>query len=171
MCVIVCLYVRQRCRRLQPSGQVKGCVVAQGWQSSKAPSSEEWAFPSPHSSHYSKSPTLLPPPPFSLTSASIHWPGKCLVSPSHRERRWPLIRLQTAEILSQLQDYYLVVVAGEHCGSVVLPARAPCWNRKNESACGGEVDSTHAHLPLCLYNSRQLTDIGTDPSSFLKGPG
>lgn len=94
------------------------------------------------------------------------------MSPSHQERRLPLLRLQTAEILSQLQDYYLVVVAGEHCGSAVMSARDPCWKRKNESkACGGEVDSTQAHLPLCLYNSRQLTDIGPDPSPFLKGKG
>ncbi len=78
------------------------------------------------------------------------------MSPSHQERRWPLLRLQTAEILSQLQDYYLVVVAGEHCGSVVIPARAPCCMRKNESkVCGGEVDSTHAHFPVRLYSSRQ----------------
>lgn len=91
------------------------------------------------------------------------------MSPSHQERRWPLLCLQTSEILSQLQDYYLVVVAGEHCGSVFMPARAPCWKRKNESkACGGEVDSIHAHLPLCLYNSRQLTDIGPDPRRFLR---
>lgn len=91
------------------------------------------------------------------------------MSPSHQERCWALLCLQTAEILSQLQDYYLVVVAGEHCGSVFMPARPPCWKRKNESkACGGEVDSTHAHLPLRLNNSSQLTDIGQDPRPFSK---
>lgn len=58
ICVILRLYLQQCPRWLQPTGQVKGCVVAQGWQSNKAPSSEEWASPSPHSSHYSKSPSL-----------------------------------------------------------------------------------------------------------------
>lgn len=151
-CVNVWLYLWRRHPWLQPTGQVKGWAAAQGWQSS-----EGRALPPPHSSHYAKSPSLLhPPPPFSLTSASIHWPGKYLVSPSHQERRWPLLRLQTAEILSQLQDYYLLLVAGEHCGSVVMPASAPCSMRKNESkACGGDVDSTHAHFPVCLNSSRQ----------------
>lgn len=57
MCVIVCLYLRRRCQWLQPAGQVQGCVVAQGWQSS-----EEWAFPP----HRTAAITLNHPPSFIL---------------------------------------------------------------------------------------------------------
>lgn len=74
-----------------------------------------------------------------MTSASIHWPGKYLASPSHlgSGRAGPFPRLQTAEILSQLQDYYLVAAAGARRGSVFMPAWAPRWKKKNESKVGG----------------------------------
>lgn len=69
----------QPCQRLQPAGQVKGCVVAEGWQRRKALGSKEWAFPSPHSSHYSKSPPffllllLYPWPPLEFTDLENIW--------------------------------------------------------------------------------------------------
>lgn len=92
----------------------------------------------------------------SLTSASIHWPGKYLVSPSHRERRWPSLRLQTAEILSQLQDYYLVVRAGEHCGSVfMLPGLPAGGGKMNQRACGGR--SGQNSCPLASMSLQLLS--------------
>lgn len=89
ICFLLDAFMLATLPELQPTGQVKGCFSAQGWHRRKAPSSEQWAFSSPHSSHYSQSPPLLPPPSLSLTSARIHWPGKYLVSPSHQERHWP----------------------------------------------------------------------------------
>ena len=68
------------CRRLcSPRGRLRAALLHKVGRAAKLRGSERWAFPSPHSSHYSKSPSiLLPPPLFSPTSASIHWPGKYL---------------------------------------------------------------------------------------------
>lgn len=82
------------------------------------------------------------------------------MSRSHRERRWPLRRLQTAEILSQLPDYYLALVAGECWGSAGgaqagLPGLPVRGGKMNQRLVGGEVDSVRARFPVRLNKSRQ----------------
>lgn len=107
--------------------------------------------------------TLNHPPP--LTSANIHWPGKYLVSPSHRERRWPLPRLQTAEILSQLQDYYLVVVAGEHCGSC-LPGLPAAGGKMNQRLGGGGKWTALMPTRLCVFTTTSIDTLARIQAAF-----
>lgn len=123
-------YVFPPCVPPGPRGQVKGGAVAQRGQSCKA--AEFIATGS--TPHRTAATTLNQHPPSSCRS-DLHWhpltwkisgesetPGTALA---------PLLRLQTAEILSQLQDYYLVLRAGECCGCVFMPARPPCRRRED----------------------------------------
>lgn len=78
------------------------------------------------------------------------------MSRSHRQRRWPLLRLQTAEISSQLQDYYLALVGvGGGGGCIACQGSLLHEGKMNQRLVGGEVDSVHARFPVGLNKSRQ----------------